>query len=152
YNVSNTEPVWPKIEADLTFAMENLAPVASQPGRANSWAAMAFLVKAYMFQGKFNEAKPLLDNLIANGVTPSGDKYDLQPEFSQLWRPQWENGPEAVFSVQNSVNDGANGINGNFGEWRDYRTVLNPSGLGNEPSCGRLVLSCAQDGLPLLVR
>lgn len=150
YNVSNTEPVWPKIEADLTFAMENLAPVASQPGRANSWAAMAFLVKAYMFQGKFNEAKPLLDNLIANGVTPGGDKYDLQPEFSQLWRPQWENGPEAVFSVQNSVNDGANGLNGNFGEWSNYPPFLNPSGWGNQPSFSLVNSYKTQDGLPLI--
>src|SRR5690606_21913057 len=106
----------------------NLAPVASQPGRANSWAAMAFLVKAYMFQGKFNEAKPLLDNLIANWVTPSGDKYDLQPEISQLWRPQWENGPEAVFSVQNSVNDRANGLNGYLWDCSNFPPVLNPSG------------------------
>jgi hypothetical protein len=48
YFVSNLEPVWPKIEADFSFAADNLTETKSDVGRANKWAAKSFLVKTYM--------------------------------------------------------------------------------------------------------
>src|SRR5680860_483433 len=55
--VSNTEDIYPKIEADFSFAADNLTETKGQVGRANKWAAKAFLAKTYMFQDKFAEAK-----------------------------------------------------------------------------------------------
>ncbi len=66
YKVPNTDAngnyvnIWPQIEADLKFAYDNLEEVRPQIGRANKWAAAAFLAKAYMFQNKFAEAKALV--------------------------------------------------------------------------------------------
>src|SRR5690606_24308367 len=113
YNVSNTEPVWPRIEADFQFAADNLTATKAEVGRANKWAAKCFLVKAYMFQHKFDEAAPLLDEIIAQGVTSNGLKYDLAPHYFDNFSTATKHGPEAVFTVQMSVRDGANGQNGN---------------------------------------
>ena len=59
--------IWPQIEADFKFAYDNLDETRPHKGRANKWAAAAYLAKAYMFQNKFTEAKALFDLIIANG-------------------------------------------------------------------------------------
>lgn len=153
YIVSNTIPIWPKIEADLEFAVNNLTATKSQIARANSWAAKAFLAKAYLFQQKFTEAKTLLTDIIENGVTAGGNSYDLMPKFSDNFNPAFKNNVEAVFSVQMTVHDYANGFNGNAGD------ILNFPGGGPADCCGfhqpsfSLVNSYKTDpatGLPLL--
>lgn len=128
YNVPNIESIWPKIEADLQYAAINLTPTKSQVGRANSWAAKAFLVKAYMFQFKYLEAKPLLDDIVANGVTPNGLKYKLLDRYFDNFRTDKKHGSEAVFTVQMSVNDGAGGANGNAADYYN-------GPYGGPPSC-----------------
>ncbi len=108
YFVSNTEPIWPKIEADFQFAKENLTETKSEVGRANKWAAEAFLAKAYMFQLKFAEAKVLLEDLIANGQTSNGLKYGLNEKYWDNFNTTGKHGPESVFTVQNCVWVGGN--------------------------------------------
>ncbi|HEV7622319.1 MAG TPA: RagB/SusD family nutrient uptake outer membrane protein [Flavisolibacter sp.] len=120
--------IWPKIEADLKYAADNLPGVQPQVGRANKWAATAFLAKAFMFQHKYAQAKPLLDDLIANGTTAGGQKYALV-NFESNFDAPTKNGPESVFACQFSVNDGS-ALNGNFGD------VLNfPNGSGAPGGC-----------------
>ncbi|MEP7144878.1 MAG: RagB/SusD family nutrient uptake outer membrane protein [Ferruginibacter sp.] len=120
--------IWPKIEADLQFAISNLPAVQPQIGRVNNWAAKAYLAKAYMFQDKYDLAKPVLEDLIANGVTAGGKKYALV-NFEDNFNAQSKNGAESVFACQMSVNDGSQ-LNGNFGD------VLNfPNGAGAPGGC-----------------
>lgn len=129
YNIGNPGPIWDKIEADFTYAMANLPSTQPQIGRANKYAAEAFLAKAYMFDHKYALAKPLLTDLVTNGVNSSGVKYALEP-FPNNFNPSTRNGPEGVFVVQTSVGDNALGYNGNGGD------VLNfPSG-GPATCCG----------------
>lgn len=128
YNVPNTDPVWSKIEADFQFGAQHLTSTKSEVGRANKWAAMAFLVKAYMFQQKFTEAKPLLDELLRDGITSNGLKYDLAEHYFDNFRTDKKHGPEAVFTVQMSVYDGAGGSNGNAAD--SYNGPF-----GGAPSC-----------------
>lgn len=153
FNVSNDVPIYPKIEADFQFAVDNLKPVQQQVGRANSWAARAFLAKVYMYQSKFDLAKPILLDLINNGVTASGQKYQLLSRYGDNFNPIMKNNSESVFAVQMSVNDGAAGHNGNAGD------LLNFPGGGPATCCGfyapsfSLVNSFMTDpvtGLPLL--
>lgn len=66
-----------------------------------------------MFQKKFAEARPLLNEIITNGKASNGKKYDLLPKYGDNFLTATKHGPEAVFAVQMSVNDGANGANGN---------------------------------------
>src|SRR5690606_34234969 len=105
YNVSNLDPARSKIEEDFSCAADNLAETKSEVGRANKWAAKAFLVKTFMFQQKFEGAKPLLADIMANGKTSNGLKYALAPEYFDNFKTEKKHGPEAVFTVQMSVYD-----------------------------------------------
>ena len=117
FNVPNTTDILPNIEADLQYAIANLPPSwGSQAGRVNVWAAKAYLVKVYMFEHKFQEAKTLLDNIIPDGKTSKGIKYKLADNFEDNFNPATQNNSEGVFEVQNSVNDNSNGSNGNWGD------------------------------------
>ena len=87
FNVSNTVSAWPFIEKDFQFAADSLTPTKSDAGRANSWAAKAFLIKTYMFEHKFTEAQPLLEDVIANGVTANGKKYGLTANYEDNFDP-----------------------------------------------------------------
>ena len=128
FHVSNTEPIWPKIEADLQFAANNLTATKADVGRANSWAAKAFLAKAYMFQYKYTEAKPLLEDIIENGVTVNGLEYGLADYYFDNFRTATKHGPEVVFAAQMSVYDGSGGQNGNAADYYN-------GPYGGPPSC-----------------
>lgn len=114
-NVPNTADIWPMIEADFAFAAENLPSTQSAIGRANSWAAKAYLAKTYLFQHKYTQAKPLFDEVIASGTNSIGVAYDLV-NFHDNFNAERSNNAETVFAVQFSVNDGSNGQNGNRGD------------------------------------
>ena len=150
YKVANTTSAWPKIEADFKFAADNLSGTKTEVGRANSWAAKAFLAKTYMFQDKYTEAKTVLEDVIANGVTSSGAKYALV-NYADNFNPSKKNGPESVFAVQMSIAESFQ--NGNYGDALNF-----PMG-GPATCCGAyqpsfsLVNSFKTDattGLPLI--
>lgn len=128
-NVANTEPIWPKIEADFKIAIAALPNAQAQPGRANLWAAKSFLAKTYMFQHKYTDANLVLKDIITNGVTASGVKYSLG-KYSDNFNPSAKNGSESVFAVQFTVHDGGNGLNGNSGDLLNF-----PAG-GPATCCG----------------
>lgn len=117
FKVENNVDIWPKIEEDMKFAADNLPATMGEVGRANKWAAKAYLAKIYMFQSKLALAKPILDDVIANGVTADGKKYGLHDNFHDNFNAETKNGKESVFAMQASVNDGdADGQNGNWGD------------------------------------
>jgi tetratricopeptide (TPR) repeat protein len=111
--------VWPQIEADFQFAYANLDATKAHRGRANKWAAGAYLAKVYMFQNKFAEAKALFEAIIANGTTSSGVKYALASNYHANFRVTTENNTETIFSIQASYGDGANS-NGNYDNTLNY--------------------------------
>lgn len=150
--VPNDKDIWPNIEADLKFAVANLPATQSAVGRANSWAAKAYLAKVYMYQKKFAEAKSLFDDIIANGVTASGKKYALV-NFFDNFNPETKNSAEAVFSAQTSVNDNSGGSNGNWGDVLNFPYNGGPGGCcGFYQPSQSLVNSFRvdEDGLPFL--
>jgi hypothetical protein len=114
---NNVVDIYSKIEADFVFAAENLSDTKSQVGRGNKWAAKSFLAKALMFQKKFSAAKTVLDDIMLNGKTSNGKKYALLPLYEDNFRTATKHGSESVFTVQMSVNDGANGPNGNVTDY-----------------------------------
>jgi len=128
YNVPNPGPIWDKIEADFAFAMTVLPKTQPQAGRANYYAAEAFLAKAYLYDHQYAKALPLLTDCINNGVTAKGDKYALEP-FNNNFNASTKNGPESVFAAQMTVNDGSSGQNDDGGD------VLNFPGGGTYTGC-----------------
>ncbi len=99
----NKADIWPMIEADFKFAYDNLPATQPLVGKANKWAAGAYLAKVYMYQKKFAEAKVIYDIVIAQGQTSNGKKYDLQPEYWKNFDIVFENSGESVFSQQTAA-------------------------------------------------
>jgi hypothetical protein len=148
--------IWPDIEADLTYAVNNLPATQPNIGRANKWAAMAFLAKAYMYQHQYDSALALLTNIITNGTTSNGIPYALEPNYESNFNPAQKNGSESVFACQASVNDGSstatNGGNGDTGDELNFPYNNGPGCCGfNNPSWN-LVQAYKTDatGLPYL--
>src|SRR4029079_8926352 len=123
----NNDTSWSFIESDLKYAMDSLPLTQASVGRANKYAAEAFLAKAYMFQHKYWDAKPLLKDLIENGKTARGDKYELE-KYGDNFNPETKNGSESVFSAQTSVNDFGSGNNGNYGDVLNFPQNGGPGG------------------------
>lgn len=118
---TNTTDVWPKIEADLTFASENLPNTQDDVARANKWAAMTYLAKVYMYQAKYTQAQPLFNQVINQGVTSNGLKYALVTKFHDNFDAATENNSESVFAIQMVANDGSGGIaNANQGDMLNF--------------------------------
>jgi hypothetical protein len=144
--IPNTEDIWPKIEADFQFAASTLPAVQSQKGRATKWAAMAYLAKAKIFQNKWAEAKPLLEDVLKN----SGKS--LVANYHDNYRTATNNNAESIFEVQFSVNDGTNGNNGNAGDNLNWPYSATAPGRGccgfYQPSHNLVNAFKTTDGLP----
>ncbi|MDP9041421.1 MAG: RagB/SusD family nutrient uptake outer membrane protein [Bacteroidota bacterium] len=127
YHVKN-DTSWLRIENDLVYAMNNLPIKQTAAGRANRYAAEAFLAKAYMFESKYHQALLLLQDLISQGVTAKGEKYALQKHYHDNFDPIAKNSSESVFAAQMSVNDGANssgdGSNSNLGDFLNFPLII----------------------------
>ncbi len=104
--VPNNQDLYPFIEADLQFAVDNLPETMSDAGRANKWAAVAYLGKVKLWQGKYSEAKTLFDDAITNGVTASGAPYGLLPFYGNAFRSTFDNSQESVFAAQAAAGTG----------------------------------------------
>jgi starch-binding outer membrane protein, SusD/RagB family len=97
------------IEDDLAFAAANLPAKQSQPGRATKWAAKALAARAYMQVLDYASAKPLLDDIIANGG------FTLADKFFDNFRIAKNNNSESIFEIQRNVNDINESLNGEMG-------------------------------------
>ncbi len=126
--LANDKDIWPNIEADFQAAYTDLPEAQDKIGRANKWSAGAFLAKVKMFRKDYTGALPILNAIIAGGKTSSGTKYALNTRFDASFDADTKNSPEAVFSVQYSVNDGANGDNGGWGDVLNFPYTGGPGG------------------------
>jgi starch-binding outer membrane protein, SusD/RagB family len=131
--VKNDADLWPKIEADMKLAYDNLPATQGQVGRVNKWAAGAYLAKIYLYQKKYNEAKTLFDAVIANGVTSNGKKYGLVAKFGDLYKASNDNNEESVWAYQAAANTGSVN-NANPDGDLNYPYNTGPNGPGN--CCG----------------
>ena len=143
--ISNTamtsQQLWDAIAADFTAAMANLPKTQSQVGRANYYAAEAYLAKTLLYQayvqdptshavqsidqGKLSQVVSLVTDIENSG------HYALLPDYSQNFLPQYDNNPESIFAIQRSVNDGSaqgNGGRGTFSSALNY--PVGDSGFG----------------------
>ncbi|MBV8255306.1 MAG: RagB/SusD family nutrient uptake outer membrane protein [Chitinophaga sp.] len=117
----NTVNIWPFIEADFTFAMNTLPETQTEVGRANKWAAQIYLAKTLLYEKQYPQAYTLFQGAINAGVTSNGKKYALVPNFEDNFDASKKNGPESVFAVQMTANDGTGSIsNANAGDMLNY--------------------------------
>ena len=104
--VSNDSPAWDEIEEDLQSAIDNLPEESpnGEPGRADKYAAMAVKAHVHLFQGEYQEAKPLLDNIINNGG------FALADDYRDNYRTETENNVESLFEIQISASAEDGGV------------------------------------------
>lgn len=84
------------IEPDLTDAATHLPPGYSgaDVGRVTAGAATALLAKAYLFEGKWDNAAAAAKAVVNSGL------YDLMPIYTQNFNQKFKNNKESVFEVQ----------------------------------------------------
>lgn len=110
--VSNDQDVYPMIEADLKFAVDNLGydKPLGEVGRVDKYAAEAYLGKVYLYQKKYTDALPLFKDVISK-------KPELTTlRFQDNFNIQTENGPEGILVAQHIINADGSGDNGNVGD------------------------------------
>ncbi len=150
-NVGNPGPIWDSIEADFTAAMAVLPKTQSDIGRANYYAAEAFLAKALIFDHQYSTALPLLNDIISNGVTSSGAAFKLGP-YEDNFDASHRNNPESVFCIQMTTNDGSGGQNSNPGDILNFAAGTYTSCCGFYQPSYTLANAFKTDanGLPML--
>lgn len=118
-NLSNdlftSDQFWDKIADDFQFAVDNLPLEQPEVGRADKVAAWAYLAKVRLYQAyeqdennnvvninasRLNEVVDLCDNVINNGSN------SLVADFAENFLCGFDNGPESIFAVQFSKDDG----------------------------------------------
>jgi starch-binding outer membrane protein, SusD/RagB family len=87
--------VYAQIEKDLNAAIASLPATNPQKGRITKYAAQALLGKALLYQGKFDQAATMLENVV-NGP------FSLVTDFGSIFLQAGENGTESVFEIQYS--------------------------------------------------
>lgn len=152
--VPNNVDIWPKIEADFKYAVDNLPATQSSVGRANKWAAMTYLAKTYLYEKKYSDSKALFDQVIASGVTTTGKKYGLTANYTNVFNAATDNTEESVFAIQAAVNTGS--VN-NSAQELDLNFPYNTGSGGPAGCCGFFAPSFelansfrTNNGLPLL--
>src|SRR5664279_138358 len=152
--VDNSADVTAKILADIQIGTTlplNMGAI----GKWNKTVSEVVYAKALMqINHDYAGAKTQLLDVIATGVKPDGKAIGLAPTYSEIFAIENRNGPESVYTVQYSVNDGSGAWNGGYGEQLNfpYKSGGSPGGC-----CGFFIPS--QDlvnsfrtvgGLPLL--
>lgn len=128
---SPKEEVYAQIEADLTFAEENL-PTRSQYGtadlgRATQGAAQGLLAKMYVTTANFSAAEEYALKVVNSG------EYDLLPDYRTVFDREGENSLESLFEVQNTALETGGG-GSQYNEVQGVRGVPNLGWGFNRPS------------------
>jgi hypothetical protein len=141
--VSNTlsnEDSWNKIAADFQYAIDNLPTTQPELARANKLNAQAYLAKLRLYQAYEQDEKHHVINInktrlqevvtLTQAVIASG-KYSLSSDIANDFLPETENGPESVFAIQFTINDGTTAGRLNFEDGLNY-----PHGAPQYGCCG----------------
>ncbi|MGZ3872377.1 MAG: RagB/SusD family nutrient uptake outer membrane protein [Mucilaginibacter sp.] len=118
-NISNvaltSDQLWSKIAADFRFAVDNLPETQTDKGRPNKFTAQAYLAKTLLYQAYTQDEKHNVTGIdqskltqvlaLCDSVINSG-KFGLAADFGDNFLAATENGPESVFAIQYSKNDG----------------------------------------------
>lgn len=102
---ASKEDTYAQIEQDLKEAAADLPSrseqAASQVGHATRGAALGFLAKAYLYEGKYEEAEKVLQELCCRGsYAGQTPEYKLMDDFSKVWNIDYNNNDESLFEIQ----------------------------------------------------
>jgi hypothetical protein len=122
---SSRQEIFDQVERDLLEALTLPDQYDdANVGRATSYAAKTVLAELYLWQEKWAEAKPLLEDIINSG------NFSLIDSYSSLFDGTIENHAESIFEIQYKANTGQPQL-GNFST-----TYSAPNGEGYVPGGG----------------
>ncbi|EJW93955.1 RagB/SusD domain-containing protein, partial [gut metagenome] len=101
----NDKDIFSQVLADVDDAIANLSDdpsVVVEIGRVNKSAAKALKAKMLVWHGDLAEARPILEDVLTNGVTTQGVPYGLEDDLDNNFNALTENGKESIFAVQYS--------------------------------------------------
>ncbi len=132
---TKVEVIYEQIFKDLDEAIENLPAAAPyKEGRPSKFTAKAFKARMCLTRGKWQEAKNLADDVIANGG------YSLTSKYLDLWKMEKQGSQTEVlfavnFSSNASFSTGYNKDNNPFGYSYD-------NGIGTRGDNGGHLMFC----------
>lgn len=96
---SSVDETYAQIISDLQFASTNLPESydAADVGRASSWAAKGLLGKVYLQKGDLTSAETELRAVV------NSNKYQLLPEYKDVFSPNNHNNAESLFEIQHKA-------------------------------------------------
>ncbi|MDR7128580.1 hypothetical protein J2X69_000912 [Algoriphagus sp. 4150] len=105
------DDLWDKIAEDFLYAYDNLPQFQDETGRANRNAAAAYLAKLRLYQAYeqddqhqvVNINRDRLEDVIRYADEVQGS---LEPDYGNNFLDGFDNGPESIWAVQFSINDG----------------------------------------------
>ena len=136
----SNEESWNKIAADFQYAIDNLPATQTELGRANKLAAQAYLAKLRLYQAYEQDATHHVTNIKASRLQEvvtltqaviSSGRYSLSDDIANNFLPETENGPESVFAIQFTINDGTTAGRLSFEDGLNY-----PHGAPQYGCCG----------------
>jgi starch-binding outer membrane protein, SusD/RagB family len=139
-NDLSNDASWDKIAADFQFAIDNLPVTQTEIGRANKLAAQAYLAKLRLYQAYTQSATHqvtgisaarLQEVVILTQAVISSGKYSLSPDIAANFLAETENGPESIFAIQFTINDGTTSGRMSFEDGLNY-----PHGAPQYGCCG----------------
>ncbi len=158
-NVSNValtnDQLWQKIADDFQYAYDNLPEKQTDAGRANKYSAAAYLAKVYLYKAyrqddmhNVTSIDPIdMQKVLDLTAFVMASPYRLETDFANNFLPgSYENGPESLFAVQYSRNDGTTYGRLNMG---NALTTPTPGGDFNKPSQNLVDAYKTKNGLPM---
>ncbi|MCW3804770.1 RagB/SusD family nutrient uptake outer membrane protein [Plebeiibacterium marinum] len=134
------DELWNVIAKDFQYGVDNLPEDQAEIGRANKFAAAAYLAKLRLYQAYEQDDNNQVVNINATRLQEVVDltqmvinsgKYSLQPDFAENFLDGYDNGPESVFAIQFSISDGTTAGRLNFENGLNY-----PHGAPQYGCCG----------------
>lgn len=139
-NTLSNEDSWNKIAADFQFAVDNLPASQTELARANKISAQAYLARVRLYQAYVQDATHHVTSInterlqevvtLTQAVIASG-KYSLSADIADNFLAEKENGPESVFAIQFTINDGTTSGRMSFEDGLNY-----PHGAPQYGCCG----------------
>lgn len=135
-NDVDNDALWNTIAEDFLFAYDNLPQAQDQVGRADRYAAAAYLAKLRLYQAYEQNDQHQVTNINTARLQEVIDYADevtgsLQPDFGENFLDGFDNGPESIWAAQFSINDGTT-----VGRVSFVTGLNSPHGTGLYGCCG----------------
>jgi hypothetical protein len=105
---NSLDETWAQAISDYDVAIQSLAPVSYELGRATKGAALGMKMRAFLYQNKYPEVLQVIDQIDAL------DMYGIFPSYEGLFMLDNENNEEVLFDIQYIAGEQGQG---NFFAW-----------------------------------